>query len=117
MGLDTTHGCWNGPYSSFGRFRKALASELGINLDECIGFGGDKVDLDKLEHDIQPLLNHSDCDGKLTPEEALRVANGLNEIYLKLPQHPDYDDLKEKILQFRNGCIAAVKAKEDILFA
>lgn len=30
MGLDTTHECWNGPYSSFMRWRDKLAVVAGI---------------------------------------------------------------------------------------
>lgn len=32
MGLDTTHGCWHGAYSAFGRWREGLAKVAGIPL-------------------------------------------------------------------------------------
>lgn len=32
MGLDTTHGCWHGAYSAFGRWREGLAFAAGIPL-------------------------------------------------------------------------------------
>ena len=38
MGLDTTHGCWNGPYSAFHRFREDLAKAAGIPLDMMQGY-------------------------------------------------------------------------------
>lgn len=33
MGLNVSHGCWEGPYSAFMRFRMALAKEAGIPLE------------------------------------------------------------------------------------
>ena len=38
MGLDTTHGAWRGPYSSFNRWRTELAKRLGIPLSLMEGF-------------------------------------------------------------------------------
>ncbi len=38
MGLDTTHDCWHGPYSSFNRWRTQLAAEIGLPLPLMEGF-------------------------------------------------------------------------------
>lgn len=38
MGLDTTHGCWHGAYSAFGRWRDGLAQAAGIPLHLMEGF-------------------------------------------------------------------------------
>lgn len=38
MGLDTTHGCWHGAYSAFGRWRDELARVAGIPLQLMEGF-------------------------------------------------------------------------------
>lgn len=82
MGLDTTHNCWYGPYSSFNEFRHCLATQIGIKLDEYIGYNNSNAtkDLDTIEHDIKPLLIHSDCDGKLTIKEARQIAKGLTKL-------------------------------------
>ena len=69
MGLDTSHNAWHGPYSSFNEFRDMLAKQIGINLNDYYGYGG-TLDLMSIEHDIQPLLNHSDCDGELSVKES-----------------------------------------------
>lgn len=115
MGLDTTHNCWHGPYSSFNEFRRKLALQIGINLDEYIGYSdtGTKHLLD-IKHDIMPLLNHSDCDGELSVEEASRIADGLTDILSGGEKMDHY--LKEQITQFRNGCIRAVRRNETIKF-
>jgi hypothetical protein len=38
MGLDTTHDCWSGPYSSFARWREEVARVVGVPLPLMEGF-------------------------------------------------------------------------------
>jgi hypothetical protein len=38
MGLDTSHDCWHGPYSSFMSWREWLAGQIGIPLRMMEGF-------------------------------------------------------------------------------
>lgn len=38
MGLDVSHGCWNGPYSMFMRWRIWLAEQIGLPLMLMEGF-------------------------------------------------------------------------------
>lgn len=40
MGLDTTHGCWHGPYSAFNRWRETLARAAGIPVRLMVGWYG-----------------------------------------------------------------------------
>lgn len=53
-----------GSYSGFGIFRELLASSVHIALNNMVGFGGE-TEWTK-EEPFYELLNHSDCDGKLT---------------------------------------------------
>jgi len=77
MGLDTTHGCWHGPYSSFASFRKLVAASMGFDLHAMVGFGGE-VSWDTLpESGLHILLNHSDCDGEITVEEAVKLKESM----------------------------------------
>jgi len=118
MGLDTSHNCWHGPYSSFGRFRRCLGEQIGINLDEYLGYNqnGTKY-LDSIEHDIKPLLNHSDCDGSLTVKESRQIAKGLTQILKNFNEElPSDYNFKEKIIQFRDGCLDAVSKKQKVKF-
>jgi hypothetical protein len=87
MGLDFDHGDAHWSYRGFGRFRKRLAEAIGVRLEEMRGFGGGKS-WDTVQDDIVPLLNHSDCDGELTPEECAKVAPRLS----KLAEAWDEDD-------------------------
>lgn len=118
MGLNTTHNCWHGPYSSFNAFRFALARQIGINLDEYDGYNSKGTkDLETIEHDLQPLFNHSDCDGDLKVEESVQIVKGLNNVLdnfneeLQMPTN-----FKENIIQFRDGCLEAIHNNEIIKF-
>lgn len=119
MGLDTTHDAWHGPYSSFNAFRYWLAEQIGVNLDHYAGYmaGGTK-DLTTIPHDIMPLLNHSDCDGILTPKECRQIARGLKDIIDKLPADTQRGEWSNYWLaqRFRKGCIKAANAKENLEF-
>ena len=116
MGLDTTHNAWHGPYSSFNRFRFSLAKQIGIDLDQYYGYGDGHLNLEDIAHDIQPLLNHSDCDGELSVAECQRVASGLNSILDNFLDIPADSNFKDQIKAFRDGCLLAVSKNEPILF-
>lgn len=107
MGLDTTHECWHGPYGSFKLFRYDLGRQIGINLDDYIGYGerGTK-DLESIEHDLMPLFNHSDCDGELQPSECVKIANGLYDVLNNLNYELKIEtwNFEDKIKQFMDGC-------------
>ena len=66
-------------YSGFGRFRERLATFEGFALDEMKGFGGAR-DWGEVTTDLAPLLNHSDCDGEMTPAECAQVAPRLEGV-------------------------------------
>ena len=116
MGLDTTHNAWHGPYSSFAKWRIWLASKIGLDLDTMVGFGGDVEWSDTLKaHPLYPLLNHSDCDGELSPSECKLIAEGLGVI---IRDHSDESD-KHFIgwcLEFRGVAILAASENAAIEF-
>lgn len=115
MGLDTSHNAWHGPYSSFHSFRKFLANRIGIVLDSLEGFGG-TTSWDTFEHDIKPLLFHSDCDGELSPEECEQVARGLKSIIDATAETEENEYYIRKAKQFMEGCLDAASKKESIDF-
>lgn len=129
MGLDTSHNCWHGPYSSFNRFRHSLAKQIGINLDDYAGYGGKyivgegitgggTIELSSIKHDVQPLLDHSDCDGHLSVTKCKKIVKGLNSILenYNYDIEPDHVYMIEKITQFRDGCLDAIERKEAVEF-
>jgi hypothetical protein len=95
---------WSRPYSAFNRFRTRLAAEVGIDLDSMKGFGlSNARPWSEVDDDLVPLLDHSDCDGDLSPEEAKRVAPRLREIVSRWPED-DYDRESGEVLA---GLLAA----------
>lgn len=120
MGLDTTHNCWHGPYSSFGDFRKTLAAQIDIDLPLMEGYGG-PVSWDLITHKIKPLLLHSDCDGELSSEECKQIAEGLEEICDEFDESKsmychDLGYFQDKIKDFMKGCMTAYRRKEKVSF-
>lgn len=99
MGLDFRHGhreqgtyrcCPQWSYLGFNAFRKSLAAHEGFDLDQMQGYGSGNMlssdyrhgtrDWDEITSDLKPLLNHSDCEGELLPEECAQVFPRLREI-------------------------------------
>jgi len=97
MGLDTTHDCWSGAYSSFGMWRNAVARAAGYTLTERsdvpwatiqipgIRFKpenskGDWADGPYVEDPLIYLFVHSDIDGVIHPSEGCHLAERLEQI-------------------------------------
>ena len=117
MGLDTTHNCWHGSYSSFNRFREAIisaASPLDFMHGPEVGdvdFGkyvlhnyagwwneGERASKDPLE----VLIVHSDCDGWIFPEDADPLADRLEEFIERVDA-----DWQSRVREFINGLRSA----------
>lgn len=118
MGLDTSHNCWHGSYSSFNKFRYSLGRQIGVNLDEYNGYGkGEIKELTSIKHDLLPLFNHSDCEGELTVKESEQIVKGLNSVLENFNEEFGLPyDFKNKIIQFRDGCLDAISKNEIIDF-
>lgn len=133
MGLNTTHGAWDGPYSCFNDFRYAIGKRIGINMDDYIGYNpmtGTK-ELDDIEHPVRYLLDHSDCDGELSPSECTLIAFGLDQImneitldemqanaviYKRAGREYYAQDFYQDCENFKKGCLLAVRKRESLQF-
>ena len=114
MGLDFNLCDAHWDYSGFNNFRKKLAEEIGINLDEMDGFkDGGGLHWDKIIDPIKYLLYHSDCDGELTVKKCIVVNKRLNEI-IKDWDDSDYD--KQQALLLVKGMKKAISKKVPLLF-
>jgi hypothetical protein len=99
MGLDTSHDCWHGAYSAFGRWRQKVAEAAGYAVwavkydDSSVTYDTVMIDWGHLpenalmgewpETPADPLLvliAHSDCDGEIRPEQAGPLADRLEEL-------------------------------------
>ena len=108
MGLDVSHDCWHGAYSSFHGWRSAicLAAGYGNYMTSVIAGIIDKKD------PIAKLLYHSDCEGTISWKDCSKIANRLEEIYPLLKDKFD----KQYTLNWIKGLKEAAKKKEDVEF-
>ena len=103
MGLDTTHGCWSGPYSAFGRFREHLQDaagwpmsevkdEYGISWRETTRIDWSQITEENIsgiwdtmpEDPLVVLIAHSDCDGIIPADACGPLADRIEELIPKL---------------------------------
>jgi len=82
MGLDLSCRCGNvgfraGSYSGFDWWRNRLAKGLGFDLEKYWSQGC------LPETPFKPLLNHSDCDGFLTPKQCRQMIKPMEEFITK----------------------------------
>ena len=110
MGLDFSHSDASWSYSGFCRFRAKLANEIGIDLLSMRGFGGTNL---WPKDDIVLLLNHSDCDGELTPSQCRRLAPRLLEL-IKNWDEGDYD--KRSAMLFAKDLMIAANNNQTMEF-
>src|SRR4029077_1152560 len=87
MGLDTSHNCWQGAYSYFNEWRRAVAKAAGIpNLEAYWASGSHNVEqihglwIEAPENPIELLLNHSDCEGWILAHHGEDLANALAKL-------------------------------------
>lgn len=65
------------------------------------------------------LLHHSDCDGEIAPEDCAKIADRLEELLPFLPKGDSeghIGDYRDKTETFIQGCRAAAKANEPLIF-
>lgn len=110
MGLDFSHSNAHWSYSGFYNFRRRLAQEINVDLEMMDGFGGG-IPFDLIKDSIEPLLNHSDCGGGLTPSDCAKVAPRLREL-VKGWADDDYD--KINALRLAEGMEEAIS--KDVNF-
>jgi len=111
MGLDFSHCDARWSYSGFGRFRTKLVQSLGIFVDVSAYDNG--VYRQAKFSGIWPLINHSDCDGKLTIREMKKIVPALKSI-LENWNPDDYDTESGKELLC--GMEEAISKKQQLKF-
>lgn len=140
MGLDTSHGCWHGAYSSFSRWRDKLTRVAGYTMtnyvEDGIPYVAPAIDWEKYhrngvdgplmghweetpEDALLVIIVHSDCEGWIFHPQTKPLADRLTEL---LPLLPDEDAgghvgyWREKTQTFIDGLLAAHEAGEDVDF-
>ena len=98
MGIDFSHTDAHWAYSGFNRFRTRVAKTIGIDLQKMKGFTGTSGGISwepYTYHALYPFLDHSDCDGTLSPEECRLVAPALR---MALEEIDDEYDKRQGLL-------------------
>jgi hypothetical protein len=114
MGLDFSHADAHWSYSGFNRFRRRVAAAVGIELDRMEGYHRshqlmaqfdrylvdgtisapetpvEAIPWSIISSPLVALLDHSDCDGELSPEECATIAPALEAICLAW-EEDDFD--------------------------
>lgn len=130
MGLDCSHDAFTGAYSSFDRFRRAVAYVIGGSwpphedpkLNDNEWYWGDNY-CGETHPGLKIFFCHSDCDGELSPEECELVAHDLEELLPKLEkmglgikQTAAAGGYAAVARQFIAGCRAAAANNEPLTF-
>lgn len=117
MGLTTSHDFYSGGYGGFMDFRTRLAAKIGVSLLQMQGYTENGIPWSTINHGLVPLLYHSDCDGHLTVSESKKIVEGLNDVLNKLtPEDKKHPFFEKQIIQFRDGCLDAIKNKQKVIF-
>lgn len=111
MGLDTSHDCFHGSYSTFNSWRLILTKLAGYgDIYEYLGYRGNKH---FPKNDILTiLLEHSDCDGQIKWEMCDTLSKRLKEILPKF----EGEYMQEITKKFIKGLEKAYKRKENVDF-
>jgi hypothetical protein len=133
MGLDTSHGCWHGPYSQFMHWREWL--NLFVMLDrekeseitqkvrnmgatrEALLLAWDEGLYDDQSVPINVLMLHSDYDGEIAAEVCGPLADALQDIAdRRMPPRGTYDLMRMPTDRFIAGLRKAAAANEPVSF-
>ena len=141
MGLNCTHGAFDGAYSAFNRLRQAVCRAAGGRYpffsEEDVKFLKEELGEEnptdaswympegftaESSPGLYAFLCHSDCDGELSPEECVRVADALEKILPNLEDGPTHGHLERvgsyraNVQKFIDGCRLAASAGETLKF-
>jgi len=112
MGVDFDFCNAHWGYAGFNRFREKLAKEIGIDLRKMDGYWEGGTSWNKVKDDIKYLLDHSDCDGHISPKRCARVAIRILELIKDWPW--DYD--KENAISLAGGMALAFLLNKRLTF-
>lgn len=131
MGLHCSHGAFSGAYSFFDGLRKVICQSTGGVWHDDTPFGFDfahelPLNVTKLSHPgLHIFLEHSDCDGCISPEDCLLVALDLESLLPEIKRQTMVfggqtihgDELVELTKAFIRGCRLAHANHEPLTFS
>ncbi len=130
MGLNCSHGAFDGAYSAFNRLRQTVAKAMGGSFpphtdpqfDNDRWYWGDGYRTES-HPGLAIFMRHSDCDGEISPTDCSTVADDLEKLLPLLPGdntgggHIQSTGGYQKVLEkFIKGCREAAKESEPLVF-
>lgn len=120
MGLDISHGDFSISYGGFNALRRKICEAMG-------GKWPDRCDCDDIWYwgkgyneenspGLYEFLTHSDCDGYISPEMCVKVANEIEMLIPNISQHCDERDFRDVATKFVAACREASSANEPLEF-
>ncbi len=120
MGLYISEGCWNDSWSSFAKWRKAIAKIINIDLEQMEGFGADPgIPWSSLPPDpLHVLLNHPDYEGEIGVDDCRLILQRLKDIYPLLPLEAEHNvgSVRARTKKFIRELSRAVRNNKLIVF-
>ena len=118
MGLDTTHDCYHGSYTSFAKWREELSRAAGITY-YCGGRNRTAAEIDgdwaePPDDILYVLIDHADCDGHIHAEHCAPLADRLEGLLPKILGPPE--DQRVTTMIFVAGLRSAAAKGEMVLF-
>lgn len=123
MGLYCSHNAFHKSYGTFNRLRQVVAKAAGGSfpphkdraLDDNLWYWDDSFS--KETHPgLFIFLQHSDCDGKISPNDCIKVANDLKALCPEIERYDIHDNYIPLIEKFVAGCCLAAKNNESLTF-
>lgn len=123
MGLNCSHDAFDGAYSAFHRFRCVVCVAAGGVWDKN-GRWEILEEIYNANAGLVEFLNHSDCDGEISPEMCLKVADDLEKLLPIIEANDDgsYGHIARAggfaavTRKFIKGCREAAKLGEPLEF-
>lgn len=132
MGLDVSHDCWSGPYSSFNRWRNNVARAAGYQFKDYDGHSAPVIDWDSITENellgkwkdtpadpLVVLIAHYDCDGAIYPKQANALADRMESLVPLLVKENSvnlFQSDAEITQKFVDGLRLAVKRRQTVQF-
>jgi len=130
MGLDTTHGAYNGGYMGFNSFRRAVATAAGVNYpphenplvcsdgdiivdpsDRMIYVPGKIGEFKEKNPGLAAFLFSNDCEGEFSPDLCKKMADEIGLLIPKI-QNQFFDIAKKYVA----GCQLAYENNETLVY-
>lgn len=123
MGLFCSHNAFHRSYGTFNRLRQIIAKAVDGSfpphedrkLNDDFWYWGDGFS--KNTHPgLFIFMQHSDCDGEISPNDCIKVAKDLEALCPKIEQYDINNNYISLIKMFVKGCLLAAKNNESLTF-